>query len=91
MRHGAHELDMETAEMVQLMSDMFRDQAPMTAAEASTEILDGVREGRWRILVGDDARKLDLAVRANPEIAYESLTLGDLTSSREGTPFNPAG
>jgi NAD(P)-dependent dehydrogenase (short-subunit alcohol dehydrogenase family) len=91
MRHGARELDMETAEMVQLMSDMFRDQAPMTAAEASTEILDGVREGRWRILVGDDARKLDLAVRANPEIAYESLTLGDLTSSQEGTPFNPVG
>ena len=30
MRHGARELDMETAEMVQLMSDMFRDQAPMT-------------------------------------------------------------
>jgi NAD(P)-dependent dehydrogenase (short-subunit alcohol dehydrogenase family) len=89
MRHGGRELDMETAEMVQLMSDMFRDQAPMTAAEASTEILDGVRSGRWRILVGDDARKLDEAVRANPEIAYESLTLGDLTSSRDGTPFNP--
>ena len=90
MRHGSHEPDMETAEMVQVMSDMFRDQAPMTAAEASTEILDGVREGRWRILVGDDARNLDLAVRANPEIAYESLTLGDLTSSAAGTPFNPA-
>jgi NAD(P)-dependent dehydrogenase (short-subunit alcohol dehydrogenase family) len=91
MRHGAHELDMETVEMVQLMSAMFRDQAPMTAAEASAEILAGVRAGRWRILVGDDARKLDAAVRANPEIAYESLTLGDLTSSQEGTPFNPAG
>ena len=87
MRHGAHELDMETAEMVQLMSDMFRDQAPVSAAEASTEILDGVRAGRWRILVGDDARKLDEAVRANPEIAYESLTLGDLTSGNAGTPF----
>jgi NAD(P)-dependent dehydrogenase (short-subunit alcohol dehydrogenase family) len=90
MRHGAHELDMETAEMVQLMSAMFRDQAPMTAAEASAEILAGVRAGRWRILVGDDARKLDEAVRASPEVAYESLTLGDLTSQREGTPFNPA-
>ena len=89
MRHGAHELDMETVEMVQLMSDMFRDQAPMTAAEASTEILDGVRAGRWRILVGDDARKLDEAVRAHPEIAYESLTLGDLTSGNAGTPFAP--
>jgi NAD(P)-dependent dehydrogenase (short-subunit alcohol dehydrogenase family) len=91
MRHGAHELDMETAEMVQLMSAMFRDQAPMTAAEAAAEILAGVRAGSWRILVGDDARKLDEAVRAHPEIAYESLTLGDLTSDRAGTPFKPAG
>ncbi len=89
MRHGGHEVDMEAAEMVKLMSDMFRDQAPMTAAEASTEILDAVRDGRWRILVGDDARKLDQAVRANPEIAYESLTLGDLTSGNAGTPFSP--
>jgi NAD(P)-dependent dehydrogenase (short-subunit alcohol dehydrogenase family) len=89
LRHGGHELDMETAEMVKLMSDMFRDQAPMSAAEASAEILDGVRNGRWRILVGDDARKLDEAVRANPEIAYESLTLGDLTSGDAGTPFSP--
>jgi NAD(P)-dependent dehydrogenase (short-subunit alcohol dehydrogenase family) len=89
MRHGAHEPDMATVEFVQAMSDMFRDQAPMTAAEASAEILDGVRNGRWRILVGDDARKLDEAVRANPEIAYESLTLGDLTSGRPGTPFAP--
>jgi len=79
MRHGGHELDMETAEMVQLMSNMFRDQAPMTAAEASTIILDGVRAGRWRILVGDDAHQLDAAVRADPENAYESLTLGDLS------------
>jgi hypothetical protein len=75
--------------MVQLMSAMFRDQAPMTAAEAAVVILDGVRSGRWRILVGDDAIKLDAAVRANPEIAYESLTLGDLTSGRAGSPLNP--
>ncbi len=87
MRHGAHELDMETTEMVKLMSDMFRDQAPMSAAEASAVILDGVHNGRWRILVGDDAHKLDEAVRANPEIAYESMTLGDLTSGQAGTPF----
>ena len=87
LRHGAHEADLEAAEMVKLMSDMFRDQAPMSAAEAATEILDGVRAERWRILVGDDARKLDEAVRAHPEIAYESLTLGDLTSGNAGTPF----
>ncbi len=57
--------------MVEMFGDLFRDNAPMTAAEAATVILDGVREGRWRILVGDDAQRLDEAVRANPEGAYD--------------------
>ncbi len=57
--------------MVEMFGDLFRDNAPMTAAEAATVILDGVREGRWRILVGDDAHRLDEAVRANPEGAYD--------------------
>jgi NAD(P)-dependent dehydrogenase (short-subunit alcohol dehydrogenase family) len=48
----------------------FRDDAPMTAAAAATVILDGVRADRWRILVGDDAHKLDARVRADPENAY---------------------
>ena len=37
---------------------------------AATVILDGVRSGAWRILVGDDAKRLDAAVRADPERAY---------------------
>jgi hypothetical protein len=38
-----------------------------------------VREGRWRILIGDDARKLDEAVRAQPEHAYDGgIKLGEL-------------
>jgi hypothetical protein len=49
----------------------FRDEAPMTAAQAATVILDGVRAERWRILVGEDARVLDEMVRADPEAAYE--------------------
>ncbi len=57
--------------MVEMFGDLFRDNAPMTAAEATAVILDGVREGRWRILVGDDAHRLDEAVRANPEGAYD--------------------
>ena len=89
MRHGSHELDMESAEMVKMMSDMFRDQAPMTAAEASAVILDGVRHDRWRILVGEDAQRLDAAVRADPEAAYDGMTLGELTSGATGTPFSP--
>ncbi|MEZ5237343.1 MAG: SDR family NAD(P)-dependent oxidoreductase [Acidimicrobiales bacterium] len=50
---------------------MFRNTAPTTAAEAATIILDGVRAGRWRILVGEDAHVLDAFVRDDPEGAYE--------------------
>ncbi|HLZ06464.1 MAG TPA: SDR family NAD(P)-dependent oxidoreductase [Bradyrhizobium sp.] len=48
----------------------FRDEAPTTAAEAAKIILDGVKADRWRILVGNDAHKLDELVRASPEKAY---------------------
>ncbi len=49
----------------------FRDKAPTTAADAATIILNDVRAGRWRILVGDDAYAIDELVRADPEAAYE--------------------
>ena len=89
VRHGGMELDMESAELMKMASDMFRDNAPMTAAEASAEILAGVRQGRWRLLIGDDARELDAAVRANPEGAYDGMSLGDLTD--EGGPLGQLG
>jgi len=50
----------------------FRDDAPLTAAQAATIILDGVRHDAWRILVGDDAHALDRMVRESPEAAYEN-------------------
>jgi hypothetical protein len=43
----------------------------MTAADAATVILDGVRKRNWRILVGQDAVTLDRMVRENPDQAYE--------------------
>ncbi|WOH63937.1 SDR family NAD(P)-dependent oxidoreductase [Bradyrhizobium sp. BWA-3-5] len=46
------------------------EQAPTTAAQAAKMILDGVKAGKWRILVGEDARKLDEQVRRDPENAY---------------------
>jgi NAD(P)-dependent dehydrogenase (short-subunit alcohol dehydrogenase family) len=49
----------------------WRDGAPTTAAEAATVILDGVRSGAWRILVGEDATQLDEFVRANPASTYD--------------------
>src|SRR6195952_964580 len=48
----------------------FRDEAPMTAAAAAKVILDGVKAEKWRILVGDDAHRLDERVRQTPEKAY---------------------
>ena len=48
----------------------FRDEAPTSAAQAAKIILDGVKAERWRILVGDDAHKLDVRVRKTPEEAY---------------------
>jgi NAD(P)-dependent dehydrogenase (short-subunit alcohol dehydrogenase family) len=50
----------------------FRDEAPTTAAAAAKIILDGVKAERWRILVGDDARRLDERVRETPEQAYDA-------------------
>jgi hypothetical protein len=34
-------------------------------------ILDGVKAERWRILVGEDAHRLDERVRQSPERAYD--------------------
>jgi NAD(P)-dependent dehydrogenase (short-subunit alcohol dehydrogenase family) len=48
----------------------FRDEAPTTAAAAARIILDGAKAERWRILVGDDAHRLDERVRKTPEAAY---------------------
>ena len=57
---------------MQQRAEQFRDDAPMTAAEAAHVILEGVREERWRILVGKDAEVLDHLVRETPEEAYEA-------------------
>jgi hypothetical protein len=67
---GATNDDIRNA--LQASAESFRDEAPMTASEAATVILDGVRSQTWRILVGQDAVALDRLVRENPEGAYEA-------------------
>jgi hypothetical protein len=69
--------DMLRAGMQQMAED-FRDKAPLSAAGAATIILDGVRKGTWRILVGEDAKELDRMVRAAPERAYEPDFMDEL-------------
>jgi hypothetical protein len=49
----------------------FLEEAPTTAEQAATIILDGVKADRWRILVGEDAKRLDERVRAEPEQVYD--------------------
>jgi len=49
----------------------FRDKAPTSAERAAAIILDGAHQGKWRILVGDDAHTLDEMVRTEPEQAYD--------------------
>jgi NAD(P)-dependent dehydrogenase (short-subunit alcohol dehydrogenase family) len=50
----------------------FANNAPTTAAQAATIILDGVSKEEWRILVGEDAKQLDKMVRDAPEKAYDT-------------------
>jgi NAD(P)-dependent dehydrogenase (short-subunit alcohol dehydrogenase family) len=63
--------DDQVRQLIQRMSDDFRDNAPLSASGAATVILDAVLAGTWRILVGDDAKLLDSRVRESPETAYD--------------------
>jgi short-subunit dehydrogenase len=62
-------------QMLARMNTDFREKAPLSAAGAATVILDGVRSGAWRILVGEDAKMIDEKVRAKPELAYDYAEL----------------
>jgi short-subunit dehydrogenase len=74
VKAGAPVEDASDDQIRQLMHQRavdFRDKAPTSAEQAATIILDGVRAGRWRILVGEDAERIDVMVRNAPEEAYE--------------------
>ena len=70
--------DDQLVQMAEGMGDMFRDSAPTSAEAAATTILDAVKAGEWRVLVGDDAVNLDEAARSRPLEIYGpgGLTLG---------------
>jgi NAD(P)-dependent dehydrogenase (short-subunit alcohol dehydrogenase family) len=66
---------------MQLRGEMFRDNAPTTAAQAAKVILDGVRANEWRILVGEDAFAIDELVREMPAQAYDE-SFAEILSAR---------
>ena len=63
--------DADLTELVTARGERFRDDAPTSAAEAASIILETVRAKQWRILVGEDAAAIDQLVREDPEFAYE--------------------
>jgi len=67
--------DDEVRQLLTRLEADFRDKAPLSAAQAAAIILDGVRSGAWRILVGEDAKVIDTQVRAKPESAYDYAEL----------------
>jgi len=79
LRRGVPAADLPSDQLrgiVKMMEEGFRTAAPLSAADAATVILDGVKAGKWRILVGDDAHRLDEQVRTDPEGAYDHAGVG---------------
>jgi NAD(P)-dependent dehydrogenase (short-subunit alcohol dehydrogenase family) len=85
IRHGIIDAGLSDEEraMMDAVALDFEARAPMAAAEAASVILDGVRENRWRILVGDDAHALDQFVRADPVTAYDASSIQDVVAAYE--------
>jgi NAD(P)-dependent dehydrogenase (short-subunit alcohol dehydrogenase family) len=63
--------DGDIAKLAEERARRFVEEAPTSAAQAATIILDGVKADRWRILVGADAERIDQRVREAPERAYD--------------------
>jgi NAD(P)-dependent dehydrogenase (short-subunit alcohol dehydrogenase family) len=71
----------DVRQMLVRMNADFRDKAPVSAAEAATIILEGVRSGTWRILIGQDAKRIDALVRDRPEAAYDWAELRKMAAA----------
>ncbi len=82
--------DGEIRQLLTRMQNDYKDKAPLSAAQAASIILDGVRSGAWRILVGEDAKMIDEAVRAKPEASYDYAELfRDLTAAAAPSAAEP--
>ena len=79
-RDAASLSDEDIRKLVAERDRRFREEAPTSAAEAATIILDGVKAERWRILVGPDAHIIDELVRQSPERAYDTEFFDDFAA-----------
>ncbi|WP_104431230.1 SDR family NAD(P)-dependent oxidoreductase [Kineococcus xinjiangensis] len=53
------------------LGSLFAGYQPVSSATAAALIIDAVRNGRWRVVIGDDAAAVDERVRADPWTAYD--------------------
>lgn len=53
------------------LDSLVGDVGPLSAADAAAEIMAGLRRGAWRILIGEDALRIDDRLRSDPESAYD--------------------
>lgn len=70
----------DVGKFMEAMADNFENNAPTTAAAAATIILDAVKANQWRVLVGDDAHRIDEAVRSDPLPVYNEDWVNPLMS-----------
>ena len=77
--------DDEIRAMLEERARRFLEEAPTTAAQAATIILDGVKADRWRILVGEDAH------RSSKAGARSRRNTRTTSTSSKASPPRPAG
>ncbi len=53
------------------LNSLFADYQPVSSKQAAEAILDAVRKGHWRVIIGQDAEAVDVRVRAAPGTAYD--------------------
>lgn len=77
---AAHGIDPAIDPAIMERAAAFRNEAPTSSAGAAAIILDAVREGRWRILIGEDAHILDQMARDRPDEVYTEDFLRDMAA-----------
>lgn len=53
------------------LGDLISDYTPVTAKKAAEMTLDAVSNGDWRVVIGEDAHRIDQYVRANASSVYD--------------------
>tara|TARA_B110000091_G_scaffold208970_1_gene249425 strand:- start:220 stop:1275 length:1056 start_codon:yes stop_codon:yes gene_type:complete len=67
--------ELSVEELQNVLVEEFKSKAPTTAAQAAKHILNGIKQGSTRILVGEDAVVVDWLARMFPRLIYNDYFL----------------